>query len=129
MSTSTSHATLLAELGYLACTQAAFSDSEVLLDGLVELEPSSSAYVLRGGLEVGRRQFQSAENFYRNAVEADPDSDVAKACLAESLLLQKRFREGERLLNQVIESGREETAVAMARALDVAVRDGSFHKV
>jgi Flp pilus assembly protein TadD len=120
-------AELLAELGLYATKQGDFARAQVLLDGLQELRPAEPHVdILRGLLAFGREDFAASEKAYREALGKDGESDLGRAFLAEALIPQKRFREAEQLLGQVMSSERDPSAVAFARSLHEALRQGVF---
>lgn len=122
--------TLFAEMGHLLTLRGALPQAQEVLHGLAELEPDLSICdVLRGGVEIARRDFVAAETCFRTALEKSPQDDLAKASLAEALLLQKRFREGEKLLAEVIERGSDESSIQLAKELGEAIRRGDFQNV
>jgi predicted Zn-dependent protease len=122
--------TLLAEMGHLLTLRGALPQARTVLEGLAELEPDLAICdVLAGGLEVAYRDFVAAESCFRKALGKEPTSDLAKASLAEALLLQKRFREGEKLLAEVIDRGTDQSAIQLANELGQAIRRGDFQNV
>lgn len=122
--------TLFAEMGHLLTIRGVLSEARVVLEGLEELEPDLAIVdILHGGLEVACSDFRAAEHCYRKALDKDSGSELAKVSLAESLLLQKRFREGERLLGEVIEGGSDESSLRLARELEQGLRRGDFQNL
>lgn len=120
-------AELLAELGLYAMKHGQFARAQSLLDGLQELRPGDGGVdVLRGLLAFAREDFPAAEKAYREALGKNDGSDLAKAFLAESLIPQKRFREAEQLLGQVLTGEQDPSAVAFARSLHEGLRQGVF---
>lgn len=120
-------AELFAELGLFAIKRGAFDRAQTLLAGLQELRPNDAGVdVLRGLLAFSRQEVQAAEKAYREALTKDADHLLAKAFLAESLIPQKRFREAEQILGQVMAGQGDASAVGFARSLHEGMRQGVF---
>ena len=120
---------LLGETAYLLSLEGRTEDALTVLAGFEELHPEASLVdLLRGGIETSRRDFLSAERSYRAGIQKDPDNEILEAHLAEALLLQKRFREGERLLSQLKKRATQPAALSHIEQLEEGIRTGEFLK-
>ncbi|HVS02005.1 MAG TPA: tetratricopeptide repeat protein [Thermoanaerobaculia bacterium] len=122
-------AQLLAELCFYLIKQGDHERARVMLQGLKELRPQHpTPHILEGLFHFGRLDYPAAERSYRSGLEQEPANDLAKAFLAESLIPQRRYREAEKLLEEVIGRGADASAVALAQGLNEGLRQGLFQR-
>ena len=120
---------LLAEVAFLLIRQGELDRAQTVLAGLKELQPEhSSPHVLEGLCHFARLDFPAAERSYRASLTREPGNDLAKTFLAESLIPQRRYREAEDLLKQVLSGKRDQAAVTLAQGLDEGLRQGLFQR-
>jgi Flp pilus assembly protein TadD len=120
---------LLAEVAYYLIRKGELEPAQAVLQGLKELQPQhSSPLVLEGICHFAKLDFAAAERSYRAGLEREPDNDLARAFLAESLIPQRRYREAEDLLRKVISRKSDQAAVALAQGLDDGLRQGLFQR-
>ena len=130
MSTNASNvAGLLAEVAYYLIRKDELERAQVVLQGLKELQPQQgSPLVLEGLCHFAKLDFAAAEKSYRAGLEREPENDLARAFLAESLIPQRRYREAEDLLRKVISRKGDPAAVTLAQSLDEGLRQGLFQR-
>jgi Tfp pilus assembly protein PilF len=122
-------APLLAEVAYYLIKKGEIERAQVVVQGLKELSPAgSSPHLLEGLCHFAKLDFGAAEKSYRSGLEREPDSDLTKAFLAESLIPQRRYREAEDLLRKVIAKKADPAAVSLAQGLDEALKQGLFQR-
>lgn len=120
---------LLAEVAYYLIRKGELERAQVVLQGLKELQPQQcSPLVLEGLCHFARLDFAAAERSYRAGLEHEPENDLARAFLAESLIPQRRYREAEDLLRKVMSRKADPEAVALAQGLDNGLRQGLFQR-
>lgn len=120
---------LLAELTLFATHAGATERGREFWSGLAALNPDHAATrLLDGMLHTLAGSFEKAEASYRKILEGDSDHVGARTFLAESLIGQKRWREAEEILADVVESGREDPAVTYAGELKGALEKGLFQR-
>lgn len=121
---------LLLELGYFCLQSELFPQAQVLIEGAQALRPQDPVpLMLMGLLYFTQNQYAEAERAYQKALGQDPDHDLTKAFLAETLIAQKRYAEAEKLLSAVVERNRDADAVTFARELLSVLRQGIFQRV
>ncbi|MCS7313307.1 MAG: tetratricopeptide repeat protein [Acidobacteria bacterium] len=120
---------LLLELGYFCLQSELFSPAQVLIEGAQALRPQDPVpSMLMGMVYFAQNQYTEAERAYQKALGQDPDHDLTKAFLAETLIAQKRYAEAEKLLSAVVERNRDADAVTFARELLSVLRQGVFQR-
>ena len=120
---------LLAEVAYYLIRKGELDRAQVVLQGLKELQPRQcSPLVLEGLCHFAKLDFAAAERSYRAGLECEPENDLGRAFLAESLIAQRRYREAEDLLRKVISRKGDPAAVSLAQGLDDGLRQGLFQR-
>lgn len=121
---------LLAELTLFATHAGAIERGRELWKGLSALHPTHAATrLLDGMLHTLAGSFEKAEASYRQILGDDPEHVGARTFLAESLIGQKRWREAEAVLGEVVAEGNEDDpAVTYAAELKGALDKGLFQR-
>lgn len=120
---------LLAELTLFATHAGATERGREFWSGLAALNPDHAATrLLDGMLHTLTGNFEEAEASYRRILEDDSEHIGARTFLAESLVGQKRWREAEEILAEVVGSGTEDPAVTYAAELKGALDKGLFQR-
>ena len=120
---------LLAEVAYYLIRKGELERAQTVVQGLKELQPQqSSPLVLEGLCHFAKLDFPAAERSYRAGLEREPENDLARTFLAESLIPQRRYREAEELLRKVLSRKSDQAAVALAQGLDEGLRQGLFQR-
>lgn len=120
---------LLAEFTLFATHAGATERGREFWSGLAALNPDHAATrLLDGMLHTLTGNFEEAEASYRRILEDDSEHIGARTFLAESLVGQKRWREAEEILAEVVGSGTEDPAVTYAAELKGALDKGLFQR-
>ena len=110
----------LAELGFVAGGYGMIKQTDALVGALTTLRPDSERpYLIQALARINGQDAAEAERILREqALKANPNSAMAKACLGLALHVQGRINERDHLLNQVLTfNDDDEDAVNMARQL------------
>lgn len=123
---------LLGELSLYLLRAGSPDAAERALEALEALERGSArapqTAFLRGYIAFAKGRFSEAEACYRRHLDRVDGDDLARAFLAESLLVQRRWREAESLLETVRRANRDARAVALAASLDQGHREGVYRR-
>ena len=120
---------LLLELGYFSLRMGSMPEACALLEAAQTLRPSDPTPALfLGMLHFAQGQYAGAERLYRQVLQQHEEHDLARAYLAESLIVQKRWSEAESMLNTVTNNTRDPQAVAFAGGLLNGLRAGIFQR-
>lgn len=110
---------LLLEIGYMAAGTGLFAQADTIFHGLAAHRPDSELPWV--GVAVARMNAGQPDEATRilreEALKRVPGSDVAKSFLGLSLKLAGYNAESVRVLEEVVATGQETSAVAMARSL------------
>ncbi|MEM9594633.1 MAG: tetratricopeptide repeat protein [Acidobacteriota bacterium] len=120
---------LLAELTQLLMSEGRRGEARSTLGALAALGSRDPRVDLLGGLlDFAEGRYTGAEAKYRRLLTADPEHDIARAFLAESLVAQRRWREAEGLLAEVQGADRNAAAVRFAAELSAGLGSGLFQR-
>lgn len=116
---------LLAELGFFLTRIGLFAEASLMGRGLTELRPASSqGPMLQGYVAFAVGRLPEAEKHYRAALAKAPDDNTVRAFLGETLLAQRRTREGEDLLGKA--AAGNDAGARLAKELLDGSRQGLF---
>lgn len=108
---------LLLEMGYWGLKRGSLSDAQRLLKGAQALRPQDpTAGLFEGMAHFAAGEYALAEKTYRRVLGAC-DDDLTRTFLAEALIAQRRWRDAQALLAEVLKGSRDKPAVAFAREL------------
>lgn len=109
---------LLAELGFMAGGYRLMAQTDAIVSALEVLRPGSERpYLIQALARINPQEAVNAERILREqALKANPDSAMAKACLGLALHVQGRMHERDQVLNEALAaSDDDEDAASLAR--------------
>jgi hypothetical protein len=110
---------LLMEAGYLAGGYGYFKESRRIFDGIAAVRPDSELPFI--GMAVSSmnagNNHEAIKILWEKALKTNPESDLAKSFLGLSLKLSGLNNESQTILQEVIDSRKNEVAVKMAQSL------------
>lgn len=111
---------LLIAIGHYARSRRRFDDAVYLFERLAVLYPQRAFPYLGLGLtEVERANFRKASILFERAVAAAPDETLPRAWLGASLIFEKKYAAGARLLVTVAGSDESSASSLASMLLDL----------
>ncbi len=110
---------LLAELGFMAGGYRMDVEAELITNALALARPDSERpLIIKAFARLNAKDTAEAVRILQDqALKLNPESTLAKAFLGVALHKAGRLHERDRVLNEVIEAGDDESAVSFAQGL------------
>jgi tetratricopeptide (TPR) repeat protein len=121
---------LLLESGYLLMELGKWKEAAEVFGGVSALVPHSDVPLIAlGNMYFAQGKFAQALKSHKDALGAQPQSQLARAHVGESLLFLKKYDEGKSELERAIAQDPQSPAAEFARSLLEAHEAGVFDRV
>ena len=118
MQPSTESVQRLMEIGFVAVGNGLLTDAEAIFAGVQAVRPDSELPLIgRAFVRMNARQYREAVRLLQQAMEKNPESDLAMGFLGAALKLSGMNQTSREVLQQVIDANGSEEAVALAKSL------------
>ena len=118
MQPSTESVQRLMEIGFVAAGNGWLADAEAIFSGVQAARPDSELPLVgRAFIRMNARQHREAAMLLQQAMEKNPESDLAMSFLGATLQMSGMNQASRDVLEQVIEANNNEQAVELAKAL------------
>lgn len=118
MEPSTESVQRLMEIGFIAAGNGLLADAEAIFQGVQAARPESELPLVgRAFIRMNARQHRDAALLLQQAMEKNPDSDLAMSFLGAALQMSGMNQASRDVLQQVIAENGNEQAVELAKAL------------
>ena len=110
---------LLSEIGFLALETGLTKNSQAIFDGIKAIRAESELPIIGlASVAIVQGKTQEAINLLeKEALKIKPDSDLAKAYLGMSYKLDGHNSKAEKLLKEVLKTGKDESALSIAKEM------------
>lgn len=118
MQPSTRNVQLLMEIGMVAAGNGLFADAEAIFNGVQAIRPESELPLVgRAIIRMQVKKYPEALFLLREAMEKNPESDLAMSFLGAALHLSGMNQASREVLGQVVDAGGNPQAVELAKSL------------